>query len=59
MYEVWGFNILLTIRGLPLGAKSRLYFTCVYSIMLYKSETWPAKKMMWSEERNNGTMVDG
>ena len=46
MYEVWGFNILLTIRGFPLGAKSRLYFTCVYSIMLYKSETWPAKKMM-------------
>ena len=34
---------LLTSRGLPLGAKGRLYSTYVCSVMLSKSETLPIK----------------
>ena len=34
---------LLTSIGLPLKPKGRLYFACVRSVMLYGSETWPAK----------------
>ena len=34
---------LLTSRGLPLGAKGRLYSTYVCSVMLSESETLPIK----------------
>lgn len=35
---------LLAIRGLPLGAKARLYSVCVSYIMLYGSGTWVVKE---------------
>ena len=34
---------LLASKGLPLGAKDRLYSAYVPSIMLYESETWTVK----------------
>ena len=41
---------LLASGDLPLGAKGRLYSTCVGSVMLYGSETWPVnRRKMWSD----------
>ena len=34
---------LLISRGLPFGAKDRLYSACLCSLMLYGGEAWPAK----------------
>ena len=38
------FVLLLASRGLPLGAKGRLYSGCVGRVMLYGSETQPVKE---------------
>ena len=35
---------LLASRGLPLGAKGRLYSTCVSSLMPYGNESWQVKE---------------
>ena len=35
---------LLASKGLPLGVKSRLYFKCSHSIILYGIETWLVKE---------------
>ena len=49
---------LLTSRGLPLGAKSRLYSVCVRSVMLYGSETWPVQEEdVITLERGDASMV--
>ena len=37
---------LLTSRGLPFGATGRLYSTCVSSVILFGSDTWPDKSKM-------------
>ena len=51
--------VLLLTRGLSLGGKGRLYFACVYSVMLYGSETWPGKvKDMARLERNDAGLLD-
>ena len=51
---------LVASRGLPLGAKGRLYSACVHSVMLYGSETWPVKEEdVIRLERNDAKMVDG
>ena len=45
--SVWGkFNELkpiLTARGASLKLKGKIYRTCVQSVMVYGSETWPMK----------------
>ena len=45
-------------NGLPLGARGRLYSTCVYTVMLYGSETWPVEEedLIWLE-MNDTRMV--
>ena len=37
-YKFRDLLLLLPSRGLPLGAKGRLYSACVLSVMLYLSE---------------------
>lgn len=40
------------------GAKGRLYSTCGHSVMLYRSETWPAEEEdMIGLEGNDARMV--
>ena len=41
--EFRGLLLLLVSRGLPLGARGRLYYACICSMMLYGSDTWPVK----------------
>ena len=49
---------LLASRGLPLGAKDKLYSACVLSVMLYGNETWPVKEEDVNRlERNDVKMV--
>ena len=53
-----GLVHLLASRGLPSGAKGRLCFVCVLSLMLYGSETWPVKEEdVVRPERNDESMV--
>lgn len=42
IYSVSG-RTRLTSTDLPFGAESRLHFTCVRSVRLYGSETWPVQ----------------
>lgn len=39
------FISFLTSRGVPLGAKGRLYSECVCSVVLYGSKTWSVTKV--------------
>ena len=49
---------LLASRLLPLGAKGRLFSTCVQSIMLYGNETWAVnEEELIRLERNNSRTV--
>ena len=48
---------LLASRALPLGAKSRLYSTCLCSIMLYGSEIWPVKEEDMIRLERNDVMI--
>lgn len=51
---------LLTSRALPLGAKGRLHFACVGSIMLYGSVGWAVEEEdVIRLERNNVRMIRG
>ena len=51
-------RIRLTSTNLRFGAKSRLYFTCVRSVGLYGSETWPVQgDNMIKIERKNARIV--
>ena len=34
---------ILTVRGMSLKMKGKIYSTCVQSVMVYGSETWPLK----------------
>lgn len=47
----------LTSRGLPIGAKGRLYSSSVHSVMLYGSEIGPVKKDAIKLKRNDPRMV--
>ena len=47
----------LTSRGLPIGAKGRLYSSSVHSVMLYGSEIGPVKKDAIRLKRNDPRMV--
>ena len=50
--------LLLASRGLPLGAKGRLYFARVCSVMLYRNKTSPVKeKDLIRLEKNDTWMV--
>lgn len=49
---------LFASNGLPLGTTGRLYSTCVYTVMLHGSETWPVEEedLIWLE-MNDTRMV--
>ena len=51
---VWGkfreLALILTVRGVSLKMKGRIYSSCVQSMMVYGSETWalkPARRNSW------------
>ena len=48
---------LLTSRALPLGAKGRLHFACVGSIMLYGSVGWAVEEEDVIRLERNDVMV--
>ena len=56
-FKVRDLVLLLTSRGLPLRAKGRLYHSCVCSIMLYGSETWPVKEKHVIRTGRNGASI--
>ena len=58
----WGqfkeFAALLTRRGVPLRQKSRVYRSCVQSVMVYASETWAVRvEEEQRMERNENIML--
>ena len=49
---------LLASRSLPLLTKGKVYQSCVHSVMLYGSETWPVKEDDVKRlERNENRMI--
>ena len=60
----WGkfreLSPFLTLRGMSLKLKGKLYSACVQSVLMYGSETWALKvgvvQRMMSTEKNDGKM---